>query len=258
MEIVVTDDNSKTLHNPKYNETYHSKFGAVTESRTIFIEGSDLAAAFKRKSDRDKRAYTKQDGTVRVLEIGFGLGLNFLLSADLAKSTGSALDYLAIEKDLLPDNTLQQLDYHQHLKHPEIALSFYQQLSRQLKAPGHNSETDDPQPISTNTTDDPSRLFRLAPGISLTLFEQMAALDAIPAKSQDAIYLDAFSPDCNPECWTPEILELLAGLLGPQGALLTYSAKGTVRRRLLSAGLQVERLPGPPGKREFIKATPQQ
>ena len=247
MEIVVTGDDSKTLFNPQYKETYHSKFGAVTESRTIFIEGSDLAAACLRKNrqptNKHKREQPEQDKKVRVLEIGFGLGLNFLLSADLAKSMNSELDYLAIEQDLLPVNTLQQLDYHQQLKHPEIANTLYKQLSEQL--------SDQPGPPAG-----PSRKLGIMPGINLYLFEQMTALTSISTQSIDAIYLDAFSPDCNPECWTPEILKLLAGLLSPQGTLLTYSAKGIVRRSLLAAGLQVQRLPGPPGKREFIKAEP--
>jgi len=133
----------------------------------------------------------------------------------------SELDYLAIEQDLLPVNTLQQLDYHQQLKHPEIANTLYKQLSEQPRPPAG-----------------PSRKLGIMPGINLCLFEQMTALTSISTQSIDAIYLDAFSPDCNPECWTPEILKLLAGLLSPQGALLTYSAKGIVRRSLLAAGLQ--------------------
>jgi len=249
MDIVVTEDNSKTLFNPKYKETYHSKFGAVTESRTIFIEGSNLAAALQRKNSLQEIESQSEDKTVRVLEIGFGLGLNFLLSADLAQTMQAKLDYLAIEQHLLPATTLQQLDYPQQLEHPEIAISLYQQLE---------ANTDDSQangPLSDFTAAGFYRKLGITADINLSLFEQMTALNTIAANSMDVIYLDAFSPDCNPECWTPQILTLLADLLATEGALLTYSAKGTVRRQLLAAGLQVERLPGPPGKREFIRAT---
>ena len=248
MEIVVTGDNSKTLFNPTYKETYHSKFGAVTESRTIFIEGSNLAAALTRKN--------KQKQKVRVLEIGFGLGLNFLLSADLAKSMQSQLDYLAIEQNLLPDNTLQQLDYHQQLTYPDIAKRLYEQLRTKNSSVRDNDLDQTHTPAQAFGAGGNFCQFSIVPEINLSLSAQLKAVHAICRGSIDAIYLDAFSPDCNPECWTPELLEHLAGLLCPQGALLTYSAKSIVRRRLIAAGLQVQRLPGPPGKREFIKATP--
>lgn len=168
-----------------------------------------------------------------MLEIGFGLGLNAVITADAATTHRTALGFHSIEND--PDccHWLQTIQYDHQLENPAIARALREQLTSK-----HCSQ------------------ITLSEHVNLTIHWGDATRIDLPAPPFDAIYLDAFSPDSNPECWTQSFFERLKLVLGPHGKLATYSAKGTVRRALLSAGYRVDKLAGPPGKREMMVARP--
>ncbi len=222
-DMIKTGDGSHTLHSERYGETYHSINGATTESRHVFLDASGVTRRLERQQ------------TTRVLEIGFGLGLNFLLTADLALQHGTALDYHAVEHDPAVLLAIASLQYEQHLKNPKL-LAY---LVAGLDAARHQQNI----------------YISMGPGVSLTLHCVDAVRDELPAGSFNALYLDAFSPDCNPECWTEAFFIKLHAAMAVQGALTTYSAKGSVRRALIAAGFAVKKLAGPPGKREMLHAT---
>ncbi len=169
----------------------------------------------------------------KVLEIGFGLGLNFLITADKASSMSTRLDYHAYEHDLVDCQTLGSMGYEQFLTNPGLLETLTRELYR-------NSSI--------------SRHMKFSPTLNCSVELQDASVASIPCACYHAIYLDAFSPDNNSECWTPEFMSALAQALTADGRLVTYSAKGSVRRAMLTAGLDVQKLPGPPGKREFLLA----
>ena len=223
VDIIRTGDGSHTLHSERYGETFHSINGATTESRHVFLDASGVT----------QRLETQQ--ATRVLEIGFGLGLNFLLTADLALQHGTPLDYHALENDSAILLAIPSLHYEQHLQNP--------QLLDCLVAGLHDAHH---QPITR---------ICVGPGVSLTLHRADAVSDTLPPGYFNALYLDAFSPDTNPECWTQAFFIKLRSHIQPGGVLTTYSAKGSVRRALFAAGFAVKKISGPPGKREMLHAT---
>lgn len=169
-----------------------------------------------------------------VLEIGFGLGLNCLLSADLAEQHRTMLQYTSVEHDLIHPENFTKLHYENVLAHPS--------LSSELAAllPGNS------QPV-------------LSASLGSFTSLELHLCDATTLKPSEspqfhAIYLDAFSPDQNPECWEIGFLARLRDQLLPGGRIATYCAKGQFRRDLDQLGLRVTRLPGPPGKREILVA----
>lgn len=243
MHVVTTSDGSKTLYSDRYGQTYHSTHGAVTESRTVFLEGSRLQHYLELQ-----RSLTQP---VRILEIGFGLGLNFLLSADLALQNRAKLAYTAIEHDLINTSVLAELNYRKQLNFPQLADNLLLQL-KQFESCNH--------PAATEEHPAAREISAFAQGVSLDLRQTLEIIDNWANRFDnharfDIIYLDAFSPDTNPECWQPSLLNKLHKSLKDNGTLVTYSAKGSVRRGLSDAGFHIEKLPGPPGKREFLRAS---
>ena len=222
VDIIKTGDGSLTLHSERYGETYHSINGATTESRHVFLDASGVTQRLKRQQ------------ATRVLEIGFGLGLNFLLTADLALQHGSPLDYHAVEHDPAVLQAITSLQYEQHLKNPDLL----ECLVAGLDDARHQQDIH----------------ISMGPGVSLTLHHADAVRDELPPGSFNALYLDAFSPDTNPECWTEAFFIKLHSPIATGGVLTTYSAKGSVRRALIAVGFAVKKLAGPPGKREMLHA----
>ncbi len=221
-----TADGSRTLYSPGYQETFRSERGALSEARHVFLEASGVA-------ERLRKGQPSQ-----VLEVGFGSGLNFLLSADLATGTGTALEYLALERTLLPDAVVAGLEYARHLQHPELLAAYL------------TFRSDLPEQVSAGR-------YRVAlnPLATLDLLVGEAQSQALPEGWANAVYQDAFSPDANPELWSEAFLAKLCLALEPGGFLSTYSVKSLVRRRLAGLGLEVEKRPGPPlGKREMLLA----
>lgn len=223
--IVATGDRSNTVYSAQFQQHYHSVHGAVTESKHVFIEGAGVASRL-------------QGGMpTRVLEIGFGLGLNCLLTLDAALEFGTPLDYVGIEHTPITVDVFDDLQFGRHLRNPEIA-----ECVRQcFKEPGDkrtgNFGNCNVTVLVQNATD-----LKNSP-------------DSLPFAPFDAIYLDAFSPDNNPECWTTEFFASLRPRLAVGGILTTYSVKGSVRAALTHTGWKIEKFPGPPGKREVLRAT---
>ena len=221
----VTNDGSRTLYSSAYGQTFHSDKGALTEAKHVFLAAS---GALKRLSRQRKTS---------ILEVGFGTGLNFFVTADAALKHAAELHYTAFERDLLSEKNLKSLGYAAYLRHPELLEAY---LSFRSGLPG--------KPL-------PGIYAFTFSSVGLELCLGEATEQVLEEESYDAVYQDAFSPDSNPELWTPEFLACLSAALVPGGALVTYSVKGAVRRTLSSASLEVGKLPGPEGgKREMLLA----
>lgn len=211
-----TADGSYTLFVPEMDEHYHSVKGARTESEHIFIRMG---------------LQHSSSPSPRVLEIGFGTGLNAFLTLLDSDQTQRPVSFTTIELHPVPEETLHLLRYPEQIA-PTRA-SDYEAL--------HRAEWNKPVPITPWFT-----LHKIQGDFTLFPF----------TGEYDVIYFDAFAPDKQPEMWHPSLFENLYRITAPGGILTTYCAKGAVRRMLQSAGYTVERLPGPPGgKREILRAT---
>lgn len=213
-QIQQTEDGSITIYLPELDEHYHSVHGAIQESLFVFV-GNGLQ-------------HLSHNGTVKIFEIGFGTGLNALLTLDFALRNGIDVDYCAIEKYPLAEDEYSQLNYvgkYPHLKDAFMLM--------------HQSEWGCAVQITSN--------FKLT-----KIHGDLVHCDI--GDGFNLVYQDAFAPDKQPELWSEEIFKRLFDAMAPDGTLVTYSAKGQVRRNMQSAGFTVERLPGPPGKREMLRA----
>lgn len=181
-----------------------------------------------------------EEDLLRVLEVGLGTGLNFLLTADAVHAGSATLEYTALENCLITPELFTQLDYAALLQNPVYALRFAESLGVEQ---AHDIHTDHGSPWFTH--DRVSLDVRLGDAVSARLADQ----------HHDVIYHDAFSPVTSPALWQYNFLSGLIDSLRPGGVLVTYCAKGAVRRDLIRTGATVERLPGPPGKREMLRAT---
>ena len=223
--MLTTRDGSNTLFSDRYGQTYHSKFGAETESRHVFLNGSGV---------RDR---LEAGQSTRVLEVGFGAGLNFFLTADLALQQSTPLTYFAFENELLPAQSIAALNYEDLTRHSTLVKRVITWLA----------SLPTPTPLGLHTCS-------LGDTLSLSLILGDAETSVFEETNFDAVYLDAFSPEANPELWTSSFFGRLGKALKPGGMLSTYSSRGSVRRNLIDAGFQVMKIPGPPGKRETIVA----
>lgn len=221
-EIRQTGDGSPTLFSPAFQATYHSVHGAIRESQHVFID-----AGLRYVSGREPfRA-------VKVLEMGLGTGLNAWLSALYALDHGVSVDYTAVERYPIPGSMASELDY-SGLFRPEM---------NELFTAIHRAEWEVPVHLTGN----------------FTLTKRSLDIEALCVQAAfDLIYYDAFGPETQPELWTATALGRMADALMPGGSLVTYCAKGEVRRIMQRQGLRVDRLPGPPGKREMLRAVKNQ
>jgi tRNA U34 5-methylaminomethyl-2-thiouridine-forming methyltransferase MnmC len=210
-----TMDGSHTIYQPELGEHYHSTKGALQESRHVFIEnGYDFF-------DTDKE--------LNILEVGFGTGLNALLTLAENRQTSRKVFYTGIEKYPLTPETIQELNYANYIDGTSTDELFEM----------HNELWDDWMEFSG--------------GFFLKKIK-VDFLNYQPTGLFDLIYFDAFAPDKQPELWSEEVFKQCYEILSEGGVLVTYSAKGLIKRRLGSIGFNVETLPGPPGKREMIRA----
>lgn len=219
-----TGDGCLTLFHPGYDQTYHSMHGALQEAKHVFLNGALVEERLKLGQ------------ATRILEVGFGLGLNFLLTCQAAQKYSTPVSYVALESDLLTSRQFEQLHYAEMLNIPSLGDEL---LAWRNRFPDSMEEG----------------RYTLQLGGLMQL--QLYVGDALHADVQgvfDAVYLDAFSPDANPELWTEAFLGRLAKMMAPGAHLATYSAKGAVRRALEAVGLEVGKRPGPPGKREMLLA----
>ena len=217
-EIELTADGSHTLFVSELNEHYHSVNGAIQESTHVFIE-TGLHAC-------------KKD-TINILEIGFGTGLNAFLTLLNIKNTPKKVHYAGIEAYPLPASIIRDLNYTE--KHTPEEQNLYYKL--------HDVEWGKATEVLSN-------FYLTKIETDFTQFDFSAIKEQV-----DLIYFDAFAPDKQSEMWSQEIFDRLYTITNYQGILVTYCAKGAVRRMMQQAGYKVERLPGPPGKREMLRAT---
>jgi tRNA U34 5-methylaminomethyl-2-thiouridine-forming methyltransferase MnmC len=218
--LIVTKDGSHSVAIPELKASYHSVYGAIRESLHVFIE-SGLKYWFEQHTAASRCV---------IFEMGFGTGLNALLSILEANKLQRRVMYETVEAFPLEDSITQQLNYCEAL-----AEGSWQPVFESL----HSGEW--------NKTREITDLFS---------FKKIKTVLAnyTPGEPINIIYYDAFAPAAQPELWTKEVFEQLLNMLAPEGILVTYCSKGNVRRALLAAGFSVEKIPGPPGKREMIRA----
>ena len=211
MKIIQTEDNSHTLYVSAIDETYHSIHGAVSEALHVFIEAGLNQCA---------------KNNIRILEVGFGTGLNAYLTFFAGKNKN--IEYFSIEKYPLQENYWKTLNYAAiYGNSPDI----FEKI--------HSIEWGKNTPVRSN----------------FSLCKIQGDFVPLPLQGEyDVIFYDAFSPQKQPELWTDEIFEKLFTHTSPGGILTTYCAKGAVRRAMQAAGYTVERIQGAKGKKEMLRA----
>lgn len=216
-KLVVTEDGSSSLFIAELDEHYHSVHGAIQESMHVFIN-----AGLKQKLN--------QQSVTEILEIGFGTGLNALLTCTEADAAESAVHYTAIEKYPLNSTLVAELNYCSLVN---------VENSHEVFSVIHSADWQ----RSVQVTD------------FFTLKKQEMDFKDIAFNNQfDIIYFDAFAPSAQPELWTESIFASMFEALKPDGILVTYCAKGVVKRTMKGVGFTLEALPGPAGKREMTRA----
>lgn len=216
-EIITTGDGSKTIQLADWNEQYHSIHGAIAEAQHVFIR-SGLEHWVDLDESRD----------VSILEIGFGTGLNAFLTFLEAKHKGINVFYTGVEAYPVSFSEIEQLNYATLLKASESDFLTLHDIDWEL-------------PVSIDSN------------FSLTKKKQFFS-EINEEATFDIIYFDAFGPRVQPDLWTEAIFKSMYLALKKEGVLVTYSAKGSVRRAMQTVGFTVERLTGPPGKREMLRA----
>jgi len=214
LKIIHTKDGSSTLYSPTFNEHYHSVFGAINESKHVFIE-----AGFN----------FLNLSSIKIFEIGFGTGLNALLTYIESAKKEVTVDYSAIELYPVTQDVIQQLNY-------------TQSLSEEIK------ETFDKlHKVSWNKKIEISNHFHLTK-------IKADFNDYLFTEKYNLIFFDAFAPEKQPALWSHQIFAKIFEAMDNQGVLTTYSSKGLIKQNLRNAGFQLERLPGPEGKRHMLRA----
>ena len=218
-KIVITDDGSSSIFSEEVNQHYHSHFGALQESMHIFIESGLCSDLF---SDLEK---------ISILEIGFGTGLNALLTYFKAKELQKKIEYETLELYPLTPQEVAQLNYPSLLPYSN-ASEIFTSL--------HNAPWNEKQIVSSN--------------FNLHKMQVSALYASFFCNRFDLVYFDAFSPEVQPELWGKEVFAPIFHSMKNQSILLTYCTKGSVKQTLREIGFQIEKLPGPAGKREILRA----
>jgi len=215
-QIVSTADGSKTIRISEWDEQYHSMHGAVREAKHVFM-------------DHGLKLF--RDRNIGILEIGFGTGLNALITLLEAPGLNLGIDYVGVEAHPVSLDDIVELDYCATLGRPELEENFHGMHS----APWNQ---------------------RNAVTVSFDLTKEKKDFREIADRDRfHLIYFDAFGARVQPELWTEEVFAIMYRALQRNGVLVTYAAKGSVRRAMQAVGFSVEKLPGPPGKREMLRAT---
>ena len=215
-EIITTKDGSKTIFIPQWNEQYHSIHGAIQEAYHVFLQ---MGFFYCLSLPNCKQLH--------ILEVGFGTGLNALITLKEAKSNSIPVHYTAIEAFPVIDDEINQLNYPELLKIPNSVFKSLHTASWEKE-------------IRLNDT--------------FTILKKQQKFEDITASNAfQLIYFDAFGARVQPELWTETIFTKMYQALKPNGVLVTYSAKGSVRRAMQAVGFRVEKLPGPSGKREMLR-----
>lgn len=214
-KIIKTSDGSSSVYLPEWDENYHSKHGAIQEAYHVFIKnGLDLF----------------EDGSrLSILEMGYGTGLNCFISYLEAVKRKVKVDYIGLEGYPLDVDIIKNLNHLEQL-HAEEATEVYSRIISSKW--GEKVEIDQ--------------------SFKLTKLEIMFE-DFEEHQIANLIYFDAFGARVQPELWTETMFKKMYVALVGGGVLVTYAAKGSVRRAMQAVGFEVERLPGPPGKREMLR-----
>lgn len=214
-EIIQTSDGSTTIHLPDWNENYHSKHGAIQEAKHVFIKNGLSLFAEK---------------PIAILEIGFGTGLNAFITFLDAKIRNQPIDYCGVDAYPISADEIAAMNYVSELD--AISENAIFKAMHSCIWEKKNS---------------------LSPIFLLTKNKQF--FDTITAVSKfDLIYFDAFGYRVQPELWSTPIFKKMFTALKPNGILVTYAARGVVKRSMMEVGFRVEKLAGPPGKREMFRA----
>ena len=216
LQIIQTDDGSPSLWNPDLDETYHSRFGALQEARHVFIEAGFNAVS------QVKREFS-------ILEVGLGTGLNAALVAEVSHSL--KISYVGLEPFPIDEDLLRKMNFEGVLSADEF------NLLRKIWQSPFGEKTD----INHHFQIEKSH-------------EGIMNYDN-GAKHFSLIFFDAFAPKVQDELWRLEVFERVFQMTARGGVLVTYCAKGQVRRDLIQAGFEVEKLEGPAGKRHMLRAT---
>lgn len=220
VEIIVTGDGSNSVLNTSLNETYHSRHGALRESIYVFI-------------DHGLTYFLNQhlSSEVKILEVGFGTGLNTLLTLEHVILSATKIHYTTLEAYPLGVDIWSQLNYAESPEH--------QKNFKMI----HESAWDSDQLITSD----------------FTLLKRKTLIQDVdlPLNHFNIVYFDAFAPSKQPEMWNPDVLAKVTNALRKGGVFVTYCAKGQLKRDLRSLGLMVETLVGPPGKKEMTRAIKQ-
>lgn len=208
--VKATADGSSTVFIADTDVSFHSRHGAVQESMHVFIQAGLLPALAKKQ-------------TLKIFEMGFGTGLNLLLTINtLASYPEHSVWYHAVEKYPLPPEIIAQLEF--------------QGIDHDLIDSVHHSESGSIDHVS----------WKVHRNLDLLNFHSTDKFDLV--------YYDAFAPAYQPELWTVDVFSKLFNMMQSDATLVTYCAKGQVKRNLKAAGFVVENIPGPPGKREMTRA----
>jgi tRNA U34 5-methylaminomethyl-2-thiouridine-forming methyltransferase MnmC len=216
-EIIQTSDGSTTIHLPEWEESYHSKHGAIQEAYHVFIQNG--LSLFREKE------------TVAIMEIGFGTGLNAFITFLEAKKNNQKISYTGIEAYPISPEEVPLMNYAQELEAAANAPVF---------AAMHHAEWEIPVALDAAFEFTKNKLF----------FNEIQYKQAF-----DLIYFDAFGFRVQPELWSAEIFAIMYKALKPEGTLVTYAARGIIKRNMQEAGFTVTKMAGPPGKREMMRAT---
>lgn len=219
-KIITTGDGSKTIQIEEWDEQYHSVHGAIQEANHVYIKQGLLFF--------NSEILQGSDSHISILEIGFGTGLNAVLTLLTAEQHKLQIDYFGVEAYPVSSEELLQLNYSEALN---IKNNSFEHI--------HKSDWES----SHNITEQ----FRLT--------KQQKFFDDInDINCYDIIYFDAFGARVQPELWTETIFSKMYNALKPNGVLVTYSCKGSVKRALRAVGFTIKRLEGPPGKRHMLRA----
>ncbi|HJS01656.1 MAG TPA: tRNA (5-methylaminomethyl-2-thiouridine)(34)-methyltransferase MnmD [Flavobacterium sp.] len=214
-EIIQTQDGSTTIHLKEWNESYHSKHGAIQEAKHVFIKNG--LSLFQNKP-------------VSILEIGFGTGLNAFISFLEAPAMGQIIDYVGVEAYPVVSEEVLLMNYVEELE-AQNQLTIFKKM--------HESNWNEKIVLSETF---------------LLTKRQQFFQDIDDIEQFDLIYFDAFGYRVQPELWSTEIFQKMYNALKKDGVLVTYAARGVVKRSMIEVGFKVEKLEGPPGKREMFRA----
>lgn len=227
LQIVTTADGSKTIYNSEVGENYHSRHGALQESQHVFLNSG--LKYFLESKQKVSATGGDLEGAVSILEVGFGTGLNFLLSADYCRAEKISLNYTGIEAYPLDNDLINQTGYGQYISAPvwDSFIDHYPELLKNSVKVNNHCQL---QIANRKLTD----------------FNE--------SRQYNVIYFDAFASARQPEMWDEEAITHTVKFLKPGGVFVTYAITGNLKRMLKNLGLKVEKAPGAPGKREMLRA----